>query len=482
MPETLKDADVMKYLKKVLTMINFWNKYQGIIVTLITLAALELLARISFRIPNPPPILMLAIILSAYMGGMKQGLISAAIVWCYTLYYFSISEQLFHYTDDSFRRIVTLTFVIPATAILVGTLKRRADQSDEIARDKALLEEEMTERKKAEEKLREGEGQLRAVLENAGDAIIGLRPPGLIFIWNNKAEEIYGYSRTEVIGGNYHELIVPERFRREVLNGLERFFQTGEGPVIGKTLSHTGLRRDGTEFPVELTVTALKAGGEWQSIGIVRDITERKRAEEALSKSEELLRTVLNNAPITIFAIDNQGMFTLSEGKSLEKVNLKPGENVGVSALELFGTLPVLLPNGETINGREVIRRVLAGETLTCITELSGVYFENQFVPYRDAQGKIMGMISVATIITERKRAEEELNKFREHLEDLVKERTAELEDKTAKLGRLNRLFVDRELRMKELKERMRVLEKQIEDEKLRSGRGKYMKTRSRSK
>ncbi|MBI5360390.1 MAG: MEDS domain-containing protein [Planctomycetes bacterium] len=149
---------------------------------------------------------------------------------------------------------------------------------------------------------------------------------------------------------------------------------------------------------------------------LLENILSRARAEEELflrslklKESRELLRTVLNNAPITIFAIDTKGVFTLSEGKGLEKVNLKPGENVGVSALEIFGTLPVIQPNGETITGREVILRVLAGETLTGITRLGNVYFDNQFVPYYDARGKLTGVIGIATIITERLRAEEEL-------------------------------------------------------------------------
>ena len=90
---------------------------------------------------------------------------------------------------------------------------------------------------------------------------------------------------------------------------------------------------------------------------------------------EELLRTVLSNAPITIFALDSKGVFTLSEGKGLERAGLKPGENVGVSALDLYASLTVILPNNEIITGSEAVRRVMAGETITGITELRGAYF-----------------------------------------------------------------------------------------------------------
>ncbi|MCK9210337.1 MAG: PAS domain S-box protein [Ignavibacteriaceae bacterium] len=134
----------------------------------------------------------------------------------------------------------------------------------------------------------------------------------------------------------------------------------------------------------------------------------------------KLLRTILNNTPITIFAVDSKGVFTLSEGKGLEKVGLKPGENVGVSALDLYASLSVTLPNNEIITGSEMVRRVMAGETISAITELRGTYFDNQFVPYRDAKGKVVGMIGIATIITERMQAENALRESEKRFRALV--------------------------------------------------------------
>lgn len=139
--------------------------------------------------------------------------------------------------------------------------------------------------------------------------------------------------------------------------------------------------------------------------GAARDVTDQVVAKELLRESEERLRTVLNNAPITIFALDQHGVFTLSEGKGLERVGLRPGENVGVSALDLYDALPVVQPNGTAITGRDAVHRVLAGETVTGITRLKDDYFDNQMVPHRDDHGRVIGMVGVATIVTERERA-----------------------------------------------------------------------------
>ena len=136
---------------------------------------------------------------------------------------------------------------------------------------------------------------------------------------------------------------------------------------------------------------------------------ERKLAEAALWKTESQLRAVLNNAPITIFTTDSHGIFTLSEGKGLENVRLKPGENVGVSAFDLYGSFPFVEYNGKVTTGEDVIRRVLAGEEVTAISELHGVYFDNHIGPLRGTDNKVVGLVGVAIDITERKQAEEAL-------------------------------------------------------------------------
>lgn len=146
----------------------------------------------------------------------------------------------------------------------------------------------------------------------------------------------------------------------------------------------------------------------------------RMKAERVLHESEERLRTVINNAPIVLYAVDEAGVFTVSEGKGLEG-SLKPGEIVGRSALDLYGSL-VMEENGVVTPGSDVLRRVLLGETVNFISNVSGGCFDNRLVPFKDPDGTIRGAIGVALDITERKKAEEKLKAYQEELRALASE------------------------------------------------------------
>lgn len=162
------------------------------------------------------------------------------------------------------------------------------------------------------------------------------------------------------------------------------------------------------------------------------DITERKLAEVARQKSEsaalytaKLLQTVVTNAPIIVYALDKDGVITLSEGKGLEAVGRKPGQSVGQRVFDLSRDEPDRLEN---------IRCVLAGTQKRWLWQLEDWVYETQATPVRDRNGEITGLIAVATDITERQVAENALAKLNEELENLVKERTAELEQKNRRL------------------------------------------------
>ncbi len=141
---------------------------------------------------------------------------------------------------------------------------------------------DISERKQAEQKF-------RSVTESALDAIISADHTGVIVSWNNAATRILGFTEEEALGQRL-ELIIPERFHDAHRNGMARFTRTGEARAIGKTIELAARTKGGEEVPIELSLSTWTVRDERYYTGIIRDIGERKRAEEALRQSEQALR------------------------------------------------------------------------------------------------------------------------------------------------------------------------------------------------
>jgi PAS domain S-box-containing protein len=151
---------------------------------------------------------------------------------------------------------------------------------------------DITERKKTEEKLRESEEKFHAIIDSAKNSMILIGETGEIIYWNAAAERTFGYTNEEAIGKELHRFLAPERFYEEYRRGLTNFKETGQGAIVGKTLELTAIKKDGTEIQIELSLSAFKLKGKWCAIGIVRDITERKEAEEKLDSIMDELVTI----------------------------------------------------------------------------------------------------------------------------------------------------------------------------------------------
>lgn len=136
---------------------------------------------------------------------------------------------------------------------------------------------------------KEGEELFRAITCAAQDAIVTINQNGAIKYWNNAATRIFGYSQEEAVGQDAHRLLTPEKLRPEAFRGWEKFKHTGSGPVVDKTLELNAIRRDGSEIPIELSVSSMNIRGEWHAVGIARDITQRVEAEEKLKHKGRVL-------------------------------------------------------------------------------------------------------------------------------------------------------------------------------------------------
>ncbi len=160
-----------------------------------------------------------------------------------------------------------------------------------------LAIEDITEKKEAFQKIEERENRIRTIFESAPDGIITIDQQGIIMNWNVEAENIFGWKNDEVVGKTLAEIIIPEHYREQYQNSLKNFMLTGESKVLNKPIEIEGLKKDNTEIPVELKISAsIAKNNPPVFIGFVRDITKRKeyeielknRADQIAEKNAEL--------------------------------------------------------------------------------------------------------------------------------------------------------------------------------------------------
>ena len=221
-----------------------------------------------------------------------------------------------------------------------------------------------------------------------------------------QVKQVFGFTPAEWISD-------PQRWRKQVhpddlpkvLAEEEALSQEGDRYRI----EYRVRTRDGNDIWVrdEATYVRYQEAGELVLRGLFLDITERKKAEEELGQNKQRLDTTINAAPVVLFALDPSGVFTLSAGRGLQELGLKPGEVVGRSVFDLYSNNPKVLDHA---------RRALSGEEVAGTVELPEAQrvYETRWVPTRDSSGHPCGVIGIATDITERKKAEEALRRSEE--------------------------------------------------------------------
>jgi PAS domain S-box-containing protein len=182
---------------------------------------------------------------------------------------------------------------------------------------------DIDDRKRAQEKLRQEERQLKdsearkaAILDSALDCIVTIDHEGRITEFNPAAERTFGYASDEVLGKYMADVIIPPSLREKHGKGFARYLATGDARVLGRRIEMTAVRADGSEFPVELSITRTPLDGPPSFTGFLRDITEYKRNESALraahaqvTRSEERWRSVFENSAIGVALTDLNGRF-----------------------------------------------------------------------------------------------------------------------------------------------------------------------------
>ena len=278
---------------------------------------------------------------------------------------------------------------------------------------------DISERKRAEEALRESEERLRAFIENAPDAIYINDLTGTLLDGNRQAEELIGYSREEIIGKNFVEAgLLPEEYLPASLAGLEKNIRgEASGPDEFELIT-----KDGSRVFVEIRTFPIARKGNVEVLGIARDITERKRAEEALKQSEERYRRFIEDIDDAYVLVDIQ------EGNALF-TNARCAELLGYTVEEIIGQpLDKFVPPEAMQEVAEQFAMVLEGEAPVTQYETEVIDKQGIRIPV-EVSTKITeheGRIASGAIIrdiTERKRAEEALReseeRYRTILEDI---------------------------------------------------------------
>ena len=152
----------------------------------------------------------------------------------------------------------------------------------------AIYTRDVTDQRRAVEALRESEEKFRSISSSAQDALIMMNSKGNITYWNEAAERIFGYTKEEVVGRDLHRLLVPKKYLDAFMKGFKGFQETGQGNAIGKTIEMSALRKDGTEFSMEISLSSFQLEGQWHALGVIRDISHRKQAEKERLQKEKL--------------------------------------------------------------------------------------------------------------------------------------------------------------------------------------------------
>jgi PAS domain S-box-containing protein len=286
--------------------------------------------------------------------------------------------------------------------------------------------EDITERKRAEEAIRKSEAKYRSLHESMMDGFVSVSLDGTIREYNDSYREMTGYASDELVKLTYHD-ITPEKWHdceREIIEG--QVLARGYSEVYEKEYR----KKDGSVFPVELRTFLLKdeAGGNSGMWAIVRDITDRKRAEKALRESEEKFRQVAENVGDFIWEIDASGLYQYTS-PSVEKIlGFRPDELIGKKHFyDLF------VPEEREDLKAAALKAFAAKESFRAFPnanvskEEKIVHLETSGTPVLDAFGILIGYRGADTDVTERKQAEGVLRKYHEHLEEMIRERTEEL-------------------------------------------------------
>ena len=244
--------------------------------------------------------------------------------------------------------------------------------------------------------------QYQVLIETSTDAIISVNEKMEVIQWNQAASLLFGYSR-ELMLGKSIEILVPDKYKRDHREGLKRFLATGETKFVGKTVELEGLRKDGTTRPIEMSLSADKKGGSWIFSAVVRETTERRRALEALRKSEETYRIFFENTKDAVIIWTVDGKILGANQATLNIFGYAIEDVIGSDIAELYQdrrdleVFQLELNHAGAVRGHEFRLRKSNGDVLDCLYTAT---------VRKGKDGEILGYQGIIRDITEFKQNE----------------------------------------------------------------------------
>ncbi len=295
---------------------------------------------------------------------------------------------------------------------------------------------------RANDLLRENEKKLNTITASVQDAIVMVDAMGRAAFWNQGAERMFGFSAQEIMGKNIHDFITPEDQRAVSAEGLSAFVQTGTGRSIGRRREVEALRKDGSRFPADLNLAAVKIENNWWAVGIARDITEKKQAERELVESEIRYNLAVSGISAGIWDwIDVQNDKEWWSPKFYALLGYDNGE---IDA-SLTNFKNMLHPDDAAATFSAVEEHFRHDKPFMIEYRLKtkgGGYrwFLGSGLAKKDAEGNPVRMIGSIVDIHARKMAEDEILALNEELEARILLRTRDLEKAAAALAEKERI------------------------------------------